>query len=86
MSKLGNEKDVHGQQLEHLESPPANEKGTFEHHGQVLRDEELLNEAYRAETNEHEMGLWEAAKTHPAACFWAFIMAFTIVSPASKSI
>jgi SP family general alpha glucoside:H+ symporter-like MFS transporter len=41
-----------------------------------------LNEAYRAETNEHEMGLWEAAKTHPAACFWAFIMAFTIVSPA----
>lgn len=57
----------------------SNEKAIVEHHNDVLADNEILHEAYRAENNEHEMGMWEAAKTHPQACFWAFIMAFTIV-------
>ena len=40
----------------------------------------LLNEAYHAENLEHEQGVWDAVKKHPKACFWAFIMCFTIVS------
>lgn len=64
--------------------PPAvnnvsdHEKATFEH-GDVLADQDVLHEAYRAENFEHESTMWQAAKAHPQACFWAFIMAFTIV-------
>lgn len=32
-----------------------------------------------AENREHDMTLWQAVKTHPAACFWAFVFCFTIV-------
>ena len=32
-----------------------------------------------AETGRATGALWEAAKTHPMACFWAFLMCFTIV-------
>jgi hypothetical protein len=39
-----------------------------------------MNNAYEAENREHEMGLWEAVKDHPMACFWAFVFCFTIVS------
>lgn len=48
-------------------------------HHEVLEDKETLNHAYEAENREHEMALWEAIKTYPWACFWAFIMCFTIV-------
>jgi SP family general alpha glucoside:H+ symporter-like MFS transporter len=41
---------------------------------------EHTNNAVDAENREHEMGMWEAAKTYPWACLWAFIMCFTIVS------
>ena len=47
---------------------------------EVLADPELLTSAFYGENAEHEMGLWESAKCHPVACFWAFIMCFTIVS------
>jgi hypothetical protein len=47
---------------------------------QILTNLQLLNDAYAGEDREHAMGLWEAAKTHPKACIWAFIMCFTIVS------
>lgn len=48
---------------------------------EALTDKELMNASYGAETREHEMGVWEAVKSHPMACFWAFIFCFTIVSP-----
>jgi SP family general alpha glucoside:H+ symporter-like MFS transporter len=67
------------QHIDSHEQEQVNEKVQFGHN-EVLRDEELLNEAYRAENHEHQMGTWEAAKTHPMACLWAFLMAFTIVS------
>jgi SP family general alpha glucoside:H+ symporter-like MFS transporter len=73
MSKL------HETGSEHLEHDHINEKGQYGHND-VLRDEELLNEAYRAENAEHQMGLWEAFKIHKLACLYAFLMAFTIVS------
>ena len=46
----------------------------------VLANQQLLNDAYAGEDREHAMGLWAAAKSHPKACCWAFIMCFTIVS------
>lgn len=48
-------------------------------HHEVLGDKETLSHAYEAENREHDMGLWEAFKTYPWACFWAFLMCFTIV-------
>ncbi|KAJ5618327.1 hypothetical protein N7528_006970 [Penicillium herquei] len=49
------------------------------HHAEVLGKSDLMNDALDGEQREHEMGVWEAAKRHPTACFWAFIMCFTIV-------
>lgn len=57
------------------------EKSIGGHHAEILENKELMTDAQNAELREHEMGLWEAAKDHPAACFWAFIFCFTIVSP-----
>jgi SP family general alpha glucoside:H+ symporter-like MFS transporter len=37
-------------------------------------------EAMEAEAAEHNMGLLEAVRAYPMACFWAFVMSFTIVS------
>ncbi|EFQ35298.1 hypothetical protein CGRA01v4_05814 [Colletotrichum graminicola] len=45
----------------------------------VLTDADLMNDAFDGENEEHKQGLWEAAKLHPKACFWAFIVCFTIV-------
>lgn len=53
-------------------------------HTEVLADSDLLNEAYTAENDEHAMGILEAIKAHPMACFWGFIMCFTIVSSSSR--
>lgn len=66
--------------------PELNEQGVAHH--ETLSDKELLQASYEAETRENEMGVWEAVKDHPMACFWAFIFCFTIVSvniPEKKS-
>jgi SP family general alpha glucoside:H+ symporter-like MFS transporter len=49
-------------------------------HPQVLSEKDIMENAFEAENREHDMGLWEAVKDHPVACFWAFIFCFTIVS------
>jgi SP family general alpha glucoside:H+ symporter-like MFS transporter len=49
-------------------------------HSEVLANKDLMNDAFDGENREHEMGVWEAAKSHPWACLWAFTMCFTIVS------
>ncbi|MCJ1311445.1 hypothetical protein MMC25_005116 [Agyrium rufum] len=46
---------------------------------EILKNQEILNDAYNGENGEHAQGVWAAAKSHPKACFWAFIMCFTIV-------
>ncbi len=38
------------------------------------------DEAGVQETLERNMGMMEAVRMYPMACFWAFVMAFTIVS------
>lgn len=50
---------------------------------QVLGNKDLISDAIDGENQEHDMGVWEAVKTHPWACLWAFTMCFTIVSPFS---
>ncbi|EEA20035.1 hypothetical protein TMatcc_000009 [Talaromyces marneffei ATCC 18224] len=48
-------------------------------HSEVFANGDLLTDAFDGENREHEMGVWEAAKSHPWACLWAFTMCFTIV-------
>jgi SP family general alpha glucoside:H+ symporter-like MFS transporter len=38
------------------------------------------HDAVEAENAEHSMTVLEAVKAYPMACFWAFVMSFTIVS------
>jgi SP family general alpha glucoside:H+ symporter-like MFS transporter len=45
-----------------------------------LKNPDLLTEAFEGENLEHQQGVWAGVKAHPWACFWAFIMCFTIVS------
>lgn len=68
--------DVHGEKAD-IESLKAHNH----EHAEVLADKDVMNDAFEGETREHEMGMWEAAKQHPMACFWAFTFCFTIVSP-----
>ncbi|KAK9413184.1 putative methylmalonate-semialdehyde dehydrogenase (CoA acylating) [Seiridium unicorne] len=46
---------------------------------EILNSKDLLSEAFDGEDREHEEGVWQAAKSHPWACLWAFTMCFTIV-------
>ncbi|KAH8777215.1 major facilitator superfamily domain-containing protein [Hyaloscypha finlandica] len=48
-------------------------------HPEVLVNPDLMGDAVDGENREHEMGVWEAVKSHPCACLWAFIMCFTMV-------
>ena len=48
---------------------------------EILINPDLMHDAFDGELREHEMGIWAAVKTHPMACFWAFLFSFTIVSP-----
>lgn len=48
--------------------------------GDILVNKDVMHDAFDGENREHEMGVWEAVQTYPWACFWAFIMCFTIVS------
>lgn len=54
-------------------------------HSELL-DDDLMRNAFAAENAEHEITAWQAVKSHPMACFWAFLMCFTIVSPLHPSI
>lgn len=61
---------------------PADVEQLKEHniqHSEVLVDKELMTNAFDGENREHEETVWQAVKSHPMACFWAFIMCFTIV-------
>lgn len=53
------------------------------HESSVLKNPDLMGEAFDGENHEHEQGVWEAFKSHKWACFWAFTMCFTIVSSPS---
>ena len=69
---------------EKVDEKVAGVEGRAQHHNilydDVLANQDLFNDAIEAENIEHGMDMWSAAKKHPAACLWAFLMCFTIVS------
>jgi len=69
---------------EKLADDAMREKSIGGHHAEVLDDKELMTDAQNAEAREHEMGLLEAVRDHPMACFWAFVFCFTIVGPSTR--
>ncbi|WWC88929.1 uncharacterized protein L201_003844 [Kwoniella dendrophila CBS 6074] len=65
-----------------IESKPFDEKNQVEHVNDVSAAKELSNfkmDAMEAEKAEHNMTVLEAVKAYPWACFWAFVMSFTII-------
>ncbi|KAJ5692336.1 hypothetical protein N7462_001759 [Penicillium macrosclerotiorum] len=48
-------------------------------HSEALKDPVLMHDAFDGENREHAESTWRAARKHPWACLWAFIMCFTIV-------
>ncbi|KAI3394008.1 hypothetical protein diail_3325 [Diaporthe ilicicola] len=75
MSKIEPTKESH--QAEHVDIGDLKEKNI--RNSDVLVNPDLMNDAFEGEAREHELGTWDAAKMYPWACFWAFIMCFTIV-------
>ncbi|KAJ7059177.1 maltose permease [Mycena amicta] len=67
-----------GHSVDEKTQAPVTEKGDVLH-DEVLRNSALMNDAFSGENHEHAETLWQAAKSHPWACLWAFIMCFTIV-------
>ncbi|KFY35428.1 hypothetical protein V494_05927 [Pseudogymnoascus sp. VKM F-4513 (FW-928)] len=45
----------------------------------ILINQQLMSDAVDGENREHEMTMLAAVKQYPWACFWAFVMCFTIV-------
>ncbi|RHZ53853.1 hypothetical protein CDV55_101968 [Aspergillus turcosus] len=65
-----------------MSSETTESKGELEgdvKHDEILVNPDLMNEAVDGENREHKMGMLAAVRSHPWACFWAFIMCFTIV-------
>lgn len=60
--------DVEVQQLK--------EKDTL--HSEILVNKDLMTDAFQGEDSEHNQTLWQAVKSHKMACFWAFVMCFTM--------
>lgn len=69
--------------MEHKDEVDRTEKSDVLHSEDFTKPD-LMNDAFDGENREHEMGVWEAAKSHPWACLWAFTMCFTIVSSCSS--
>lgn len=63
------------QQSQHVDIVEKGSTG----HGDVLANPDVMHDAFDGEAREHDMTLWDAVQTYPMACFWAFIMCFTIV-------
>ncbi|TID27856.1 maltose permease [Venturia nashicola] len=83
MSRYLDSKTAAGGVLDHNDSPDYHEKGGHTHDNVLVEDilhhPDALASAYDGENREHNMGVWEAVKLHPMACFWAFLFCFTIV-------
>ncbi|KAK7006462.1 MFS transporter [Favolaschia claudopus] len=61
----------------------AETKGSFDNEKHIedakATISDFKNDAIEAENAEHAMTPWEAMKAYPMACFWAFVMSFTII-------
>lgn len=63
-----------------IDEKVAAEKEADVLHSKVLINQQLMNDAVDGENREHEMSMLAAMKQYPWACFWGFVMCFTIVS------
>ena len=52
------------------------EKDTL--HSEILVNKDLMTDAFQGEDSEHNQSLWQAVVSHKMACFWAFVMCFTM--------
>jgi len=52
------------------------EKGTL--HSEILVNKDLMTDAFQGEDSEHNQTVWQAVVSHKMACFWAFVMCFTM--------
>lgn len=75
VTSLQDEKDLHHSD----EKLPGHVEHADIFRDDVLRSNDLMNEAFEGENREHDESIWAAVKSHPMACLWAFIMCFTIV-------
>lgn len=80
MSGITDEKHDH---VNHEKHDALDQEGVTHHEN--LTDKEIMANAFEAENREHQMGLMEAIKDYPMACFWAFVFCFTIVSRGAHS-
>ncbi|KAJ6574336.1 putative maltose porter [Mycena capillaripes] len=62
-----------------IEAKPSFEKGHLEHDDLKAKIAEYKMDAIEAENSEHSMKVMEAVRAYPMACFWAFVMSFTII-------
>jgi len=56
-----------------------NEKGHIDHTDLKSPVADYKGDAIEAENAEHSMTVMEAVRAYPMACFWAFVMSFTII-------
>ncbi|KAJ7626928.1 maltose porter [Roridomyces roridus] len=68
---------------EKSQTPPADEKSSIDkahiEHGDLKSAADYMGDAMEAEHAEYSMTVMEAVRAHPTACFWAFVMSFTII-------
>jgi hypothetical protein len=82
MSTVNDSKPYGAQEIEAV---PHNEKShQHEHVDELKTAANFKADAMEAESAEHNMTVWEAAKAYPMACLWAFIMSSTIVSAKTR--
>lgn len=67
---------------DHLEDATALEKGDAQHAEHAGSNQDAI----AAERAQHEMGAWEAFRTHPQAVFWSFVMSMCIVRMRSATL
>jgi SP family general alpha glucoside:H+ symporter-like MFS transporter len=72
MSSTGVEPKQHDVEVEQQ----LKEKVTL--HSEILVNKDLMTDALQGEDTEHQQTLWQAVKSHKMACFWAFVMCFTM--------
>ncbi|WRT69344.1 uncharacterized protein IL334_006328 [Kwoniella shivajii] len=80
---MNNELESHSRAQQEVEVKPyTSEKEQVEHVNDIdvaKGHAEFKADAMEAEKMEHQMTVMEAVKAYPMACFWAFIMSFTII-------
>jgi hypothetical protein len=81
------ESQPHTNQRQEIEPKPyaAHHDGMVGLETDVYKKDDKAD-AMAAEHAEHAMSVSGAARAYPMACFWAFIMSFTIVSDSSVNV